>query len=195
MKHLIEYIIEGKWERYKNHKYTDEIKSAVFDYVGGYTSNVNDELRKNKKVDEITKDLDEAFIKYGESKNIELYRTVDWDYMKNIYGCSKDNIDDFISKEFNNKGYMSTSNEFHSPWGDTWKSYELLLHITSKKPITYIDINKLFPNDDEIDCEFQKEYLLQRNLTLLLTDYSIKTNKDNKQFHKDGTYVLEMELI
>jgi len=192
MKTLIEYIIEKrkKVSDILQQQYDDPIKNAVWNYVAGYTTAINDVLRKGKKEDEITNDLDEAFKKFGTKKNnAELYRTVDWDYMKNIYGLTIDNIDDFVGKTFQNKGYMSTAAEFISPWGSKWNEWELLMHITGD--ITYIDVNKLFPNDKEIDCAEQKEYILPRDIILKLTSYEVKKGK---KFDKDGTYVLEMEI-
>lgn len=192
MKSLSEYITEKrkKVSDILQQQYDDPIKNAVWNYVAGYTTAINDVLRKNKNEEDITKDLDEAFNKFGTKKNIDLYRTVDWDYMKNMYGLTIDNIDEYINKTFQNKGYMSTAAEFISPWGKKWQEYELVMHITGD--ITYIDINKLFPNDKEIDCAEQKEMLLPRDVTLKLISYDIKKGK---QFDKNGTYVLEMEAV
>ena len=89
-------------------QYEDPIKNAVWNYVAGYTTSINNELRTGK-FNILTKELDEAFNVYGESELNEFYRTVDWDYMKNIYGMTRSNINEFIGKTFKNKGYMSTS--------------------------------------------------------------------------------------
>ena len=190
MKSLVEYITETKLEDCINHKYPDdEVKSAIWDYVAGYTTDVNNLLRKGKakQAKVVTDYLDQAF---KDKMKLDVYRTVDWDYFNNIHGITKENIDENIGKEITNKGYMSTTIEFKSPWG-TWDSNELVMHITSDKPYPYIDINKMFPNDDEIDCSSQKEILLPRDTTLKLVSYSIETKKP---FNKNGTYVLEMKL-
>jgi hypothetical protein len=194
MKSLKEYIFERGWDEYQQNTYPDNlIKDAVYDYVSGCTSGVNDELRKGniKGSKQVISKLDKAFIN---KEIINVYRTVDWDYMNNIYKCNKDNIDEFINKSFINKGYMSTSSILISPWGKQWSDYELILHIVSKKPYPCININKIF-NPDEIDCEDQEEILLPRNTKLNLLSYEIKNNKDDKRYPKIGIYILELEII
>lgn len=196
MKGILQYIIENKkLDKYITNTYPDDpIKSAVYDYVAGYTTNVNMILRKNEKWNKVTDLLDKAFTKQKEK--IDVYRTVDWDYMNNIYGITKDNLDDFIGKEITNKAYMSTTHEFHSPWGNTWTSDELVLHIVSNKPYPYIDVNDMF-TADEIDCEDQKEYLLPRNTTMKILSYEIKKNtkESGKIFNKNGTYLIELQIV
>ena len=121
------------------------ISSAIF-----CCSAVNDILRKNKNDLLVTDLLDRSIEKYGNIANIEVYRTVDWNYMKNIYGVTPDNINNFINKTFMNRGYMSTSSVLKSPWGGYWMEDNLVLHITGKT--LYVDVNKIFPGDKEIDC-------------------------------------------
>lgn len=166
------------------HQYEDPIKNSVWNYVAGYTSSVNNILRAGK-TNILTKELDEAFNIYGDTDINEFYRTVDWDYMLNIYGVTKENIIDYIGHTFKNRGYMSTSSQRISPWGKRWNEWELLVHITGDT--TYIDINKLF-TPDEIDCEEQNELLLPRNTLLRLDSYKIMRNKEK-------TYLLEMSII
>lgn len=165
-------------------QYEDPIKNAVWNYVAGYTTSINNELRTGK-FNILTKELDEAFNVYGESELNEFYRTVDWDYMKNIYGMTRSNINEFIGKTFKNKGYMSTSKQFKSPWSKKWYDYELVLYITGD--ITYLDINKIF-KPEEIDCEDQNELLLPRNTILRLDSYRIMRNNEK-------TYLLKMIII
>lgn len=194
MKNLKDYIFEKNWDKYQQNVYpNDEIKDAVYDYVSGATSGVNDDLRKNisRGSKEVIAKLDKAFIN---KSIIDVYRTVDWDYMENIYGMTKNNIKDFINKEFINKGYMSTAKQLISPWGNAWHDYEVILHITSDKPYLCIDINKMF-DPNEIDCEEQEEILLPRSTKLKFVSYEIKTNKDNKKFCKEGNYILEMNIV
>jgi len=165
-------------------QYDDPIKNAVWNYVAGYTTSVNNILRKDK-TNILTKELDEAFNEYGESDITDFYRTVDWDYMKNIYGVTKENIREFIGKTFINKGYMSTSSEFQSPWGSKWNEWELVIHMHGDTQ--YININNIF-DVDEIDCEDQNELLLPRNTRLKLESIKVMRNKEK-------TYLLEMVII
>ena len=167
------------------HQYEDPIKNAIWNYVIGYTTSINNILRNKKQNEKITKDLDKAFDIYGDSDITEFYRTVDWDYMLNIYGLTKENIDEYIGETFRNRGYMSTSSQRISPWGKRWNEWELLIHITGDTQ--YIDINKVF-TPDEIDCEEQNELLLPRNTLLRLDSYKIMRNKEK-------TYLLEMSII
>jgi hypothetical protein len=187
MKTLKDYILEKNWDKYQQNTYpNDEIKDAVYDYVSGMTSGVNDDLRKGIKTGskKVIERLDKAFT---EKRKLDVYRTVDWDYMKNIYGVTKENINDFLGETFENKGYMSTSKIFKSPWGNQWSTDELVLHITSTAPYPCIDVNKMF-DASEIDCADQEEIILPRNTKLILKDVSQMENK-----HK--TYLLEMEII
>lgn len=179
-------INEGKGiESYIQPQYENPIKNAVWNYVAGYTTAINNALRNKKENKKITDDLDIAFNEYGENEITDFYRTVDWDYMKNIYGVTKENIDAYIGETFLNRGYMSTSSEFISPWGSQWNEWELVMHIHGDT--TYININKVF-DASEIDCEDQNEILLPRNTILKLESYSIMKNAEK-------TYLLEMIII
>ena len=68
MKGIVQYIIENKkLDKYITNTYPDDpIKSAVYDYVAGYTTNVNMILRKNEKWNKVTDLLDKAFTKQKE---------------------------------------------------------------------------------------------------------------------------------
>lgn len=182
MKSLNIFLKESYWDKYQSNTYQDLTKNIIYDYVTGSISGVNDNLRKNntRGCKDVISKLDKSFI---EKSKIDVYRTIDWDYMINIYGVTKDNIDDFIGKVFINKGYMSTSKLKKSPWGD-WGDYELLLHITSNKPVPCIDINSMFKKD-EIDSYYQQELLLPRDLKMELVDYDIEGD----------LYVLDMKII
>lgn len=189
MKHLTNYILEKSWDKYITSTYEDPDKNAIYDYVAGYTVSVNDDLRKGitRGSKKVLAGLDNAFKgKYSSKGKIDVYRTVTWEYLENVYGLNENNIDDFIGKEFTNKGYMSTAKLFKSPWGSTWTSDELVLHITSEKNIEYLDINKIF-DSDEIDCEEQEEILINRNTTMILSSY--------KYDKKKKIYILEMNII
>lgn len=187
MKSLLQYISEKSWDKYQTTTYDDIDKNAIYDYVAGFTVGVNDDLRKgiSRGSKQVIKNLDNAFnSKYASNGKLETYRTVTWEYLENVYGLTEKNIDDFINKEFVNKGYMSTSKNYKSPWG-TWTSDECVLHITSKENVKYLEINKIFV-PDEIDCEEQEEILLCRNTKMILTGY--KFDKTHK------IYVLEMVI-
>lgn len=182
MKQLSEYIVEKNWDKYEEFMYDDPIKNAVWNYVAGYTTGVNNDLRAGVKTGskKVKQNLDKAFIK---KEMIDVYRVVDWDYMKNIYNITKDNIDDFIGTTITNKAYMSTSRKNTSVWGSTFES-DLYLHIVSKKPYLCIDINEVLPAED-IDCEDQEEILLPRDTSLKILSYTI-----NK-----GIYTIETEIV
>jgi len=185
MKKLSDYINESHLEDFINHKYPDdEVKSAVWDYVAGYTTSVNRYLRNGRtnSVKVVTDYLDQAFT---ERRIIDVYRTVDWDYFRNRYGITPENIDSMIGTELLNKGYMSTTTVFKSPWGEKWNQDDLVMHIISKSEYPCIDVNKMFPGKDEIDCAFQNEIILPRSTKLKLKEYNIVK----------GTYVIEMEII
>ena len=198
MKSITEYILEANRDKYQQHKYDDVSQSAIFDYAQGFTSNVNDDLRKGKiRGDkQVIADLDNAFkSKWAESEKLDVYRTIDWDYMKAIYNITKENIEEHVGKTFVNKGYMSTTNTFQSPWGKKWQDNELILHIVSEKEQVYIDINKCLKDDDEFDAKEQKEYLLPRDTKLELVSYKELSSKDDKQINKEGNYKLECKIV
>lgn len=188
MKSLSQYILEKSWDKYQSDTYEDPIKNAIYDYVAGLTVGVNGDLRKgvSRGSKKVIKGLDDAFnSEYASEDKLNVYRTVDWDYFENVYGCTQDNIEEFVGKKFLNKGYMSTTKLFKSPWGSKWTDGELVLHITSKNKVKYLDINTIF-NPEEIDCEEQEEILLGRNQEMTLTSYKFDKKKN--------VYILEMEL-
>lgn len=189
MKDFLTYINEHKMDKFISNTYPDDpVKSAVYDYVAGLTTSINNMLRKNQDYPKITSLLDKAFI---EATKINVYRTVDWDYMKNIHGITKENLQDKIGSTIINKGYMSTTSEYQSPWASRWLSDDLILHITSEKPYPFIDINSMF-RDDEIDCTSQNEYLLPRNTKMRIIGVELKKGK---QYDKNGTYQIELEIV
>lgn len=188
MKSLLDYINEKKFDKFISHKYDDEVKSALWDYVGGFTSSVNDELRKGHNVPEVTKYLDQVFM--GRlAKGAELYRTVDKDYLKNIYGITKQNIDSFVGSTITCKSYMSTSSEFISPWSSKWRDEEVILHITSTKTYPCIHVNKVFTRD-EIDSWNQYEVLLPRDTKLKITGY-----KKMQGSRFDNNLFIEVQIV
>lgn len=188
MKSIVNYILEQKFSRLMNHRYDDEVKSVIWDYVAGYITNVNDELRKCRNPKEVTELLDKGFTK---KTKINLYRTVSWDYLKNIYGLTRENIKEHIGDVITNKGYMSASSEYRSPWDDKWTKDEVILHLTSDSQYPCIDVNEMF-SESEIDCYFQKEIILPRDTKLRIDSVSMK---NDKSFYKDGNYYIEMNII
>ena len=177
MKLISQFILESIDKGYK----------AALDYVKGFTTNVNDFLRSGKvliskkEIDEAISGLDSCF---KDKYNKELYRTVDWNFMKNIFGITRKNIDKHIGDILEDKGYMSTSKVNASPWGGSWMKDELVLVIQSHSPIKCFDVNKNI-DKKEIDCAEQEEILLPRNTKLEITKYEILKDKN---CHKDGTY-------
>lgn len=168
--------------------YSPKTKNIVKNYVLGYTTHINNQLRNGEPIDNV--DLDCAF--HDRKQIIDTYRTVDWGYMKNVYGVTKDNIHNYIGKIFTNKGFTSSSKYMLSPWANYWSDYELLIHITSDDECSCIDVNDLF-GEDEIDCYSQHEIILPRNTSFKLTSYTIKNNKDDDRFPKKF-YVLNMKI-
>lgn len=187
MKKISNLIREKNFDKFQNHKYEDEVKSAMWDYVAGYTTAVNDELRKGRKVDSITSLMDKGFT---DKKVLDVYRTVDWNYMKNMYNITPQNIQSQVGKTIVNKGYMSTASTPTSPWADRWLSDELVLHITSTRPVNCLVVNDLF-KADEIDCAYQNEILLPRNTSLTITGVELRKGK---LYAKEGTWFVEVEI-
>lgn len=168
--------------------YSPKIKDIIKGYVLGYTTNINNQLRNGEPIN--TVDLDDAF--YDRKQIINTYRTIDWYYMKNIYGVTKDNIHNYIGKTFTNKGFTSSSKYMLSPWANCWSDYELLIHITSDDECSCVDVNEIF-NEDEIDCYSQHEIILPRNTTFKLISYTIKNNNDDSRF-PNNFYILNMKI-
>jgi len=199
IKTFAEYIAERRAvgiNDMQQHKYEDVLKSAVWDYVSGYTTSINGILRKKRVIrkgsDEVIDKLDKAFEVIGTNDVLDVYRTVEWVYLASVYGITKENIDEYVGSSIISRGYMSTTELFKSPWGKSWMDDDVVMHITSDKPYPNININKVF-NPDEIDCEDQCEILLPRDTTLELVSYSVM-NDTKKGFSKNGTYVLEMRI-
>lgn len=160
-------------------QYDDMALNSLWNYVSGYTvGGINKDLRKgvmSKQLKEIVGRIDSLM----QMQKVKVYRTVDWDYMQNIYGITKENIDEMIGKTFVAKGYSSTSKIFGNVWASYWTpDTDLCMEITSKGKVGCIDINSLLPPED-IDCEEQEEILLQRNLNFAINSYELIDNGDN----------------
>ena len=76
-------------------QYYDEVKNSLWNYISGYTvGDINKDLRKgvmSKQLKGIVERIDSLM----QLDDVKVYRTVDWDYMKNIYNITKDNIEDY----------------------------------------------------------------------------------------------------
>ena len=193
MKNIAEYILEALKQYHKDY---DEVGLAMLDYVEGTTTNVNNYLRdgkmiiSKKKIDHAIKYMDQGF-KDTWPAGKPLYRTITWDFMENLYGISRDNIEEHIGDKILDKGYMSTTHEEQSPWGSVWKDDELVLVFTPQNDIHCFDVNKNIHPDD-IDCEDQMEILLPRNVEFTIDSYEVKKNKrlGKKRFDKSGNYFI-----
>lgn len=170
-------------------KYSDPVKNSLWNYVAGYTvGDINKDLRngiKSKQLLEIVSRIDVLMT----PDNVKVYRTVDWKYMENVYGITKENINDKVGKTFLAKGYTSTTREFKSVWGDTWTDGELCMKIISMGMVGRVDINTILAKED-IDCWEQEEVLLQRNLNFTIDNIKFMSNKG--QIGKGNTYLLNI---
>lgn len=173
-------------------QYYDEVKNSLWNYVSGYTvGDINKDLRKgvmSKQLKGIVERIDSLM----QLDDVKVYRTVDWDYMKNIYNITKDNINEEIGKVFTAKAYTSTTREFKSVWGSKWSDNELCMEITSKGKIGCVDINSVLPPKD-IDCAEQEEVLLQRNLNFTIDGYEFMSDKG--KIGKGDTYLLKVSVF
>lgn len=185
-------LVESRLKDMRQHRYPgDEVGSAIWDYVSGYTTRVNDELRKGRTAAAriITGTLDAAFT--DRLPSLDVYRTVDWDFMKNIYGITPSNIRDRIGGIIIDSGYMSTASVMRSPWGSGWTDGELILHITSSGPVSVIDVNRRLPAED-IDCEEQCEIILPRGSGLRVLGCRLLKGR---AYASGGTYMVDAEYV
>lgn len=188
------------WGKICIKKQYDESQTSMLKYVQGYTTDINNYLRKGKKLPaeykETMEKMDKGFTDTVK-ENTTVYRTVDWSFMKNLFNITKEDIDKHIGDEIVDKAYMSTAAECISPWGESWNNNELVLVIAAATDAPCFDVNKNIDADD-IDCEEQKEVLFPRNTKLKIVSYEIKKNdkKDKKQrFASDGTYFIKCKMI
>lgn len=183
MKQIKQFILES----------IDDSKQAALDYVRGYTTNVNDFLRSGKvliskkEIDAAIAGLDKCF---KDKCSGTLYRTVEWKFMQNVFGITKQSIDKHIGNIIEDKGYMSASKVRKSPWGGTWMKDELVLAIDADG-LSCFDVNKNFSKED-IDCAEQEEVLLPRGTKLKII--SSETKKD-KNCYSGGTVFIRCEKI
>lgn len=181
------------WSKLISHKYKDDVKSAVYDYVMGYTTSVNNYLRGGLDgvCEPVTTALDKAFKTKGK---IDVYRTTDNEYLKNIYGFDTSDPEKIVGTVITNKGYMSTTYDRQSPWSKYWSDNETVLHITSDKLVPYININNTLDADD-IDCEDQNECLLPRNLSMVVTGVKRVTKSEDHRFSDKGNFIIDLKIV
>ena len=173
-------------------QYYDEVKNSLWNYVSGYTvGDINKDLRKGKMSKQL-KEIVERIDTLMQLDEVKVYRTVDWDYMKNIYNITKYNINKEIGKVFTAKAYTSTTREFKSVWESRWSDNELCMEITSKGKIGCVDINSVLPSKD-IDCAEQEEVLLQRNLNFTIDNYELMSDKG--KIGKGDIYLLKVTVF
>lgn len=187
------FASKPNWGDYLTNKFDDDVKSCVYDYVAGNTTAVNNYLRAGmmKEAEPITSIMDKAF---NTKKKMDVYRTVDIDYMKNVHGFDPKNPDMFISKVLVLDAYTSTSIVLQSPWGHHWMADDVIFHITSEKEIPYIDVNDMFDADD-IDCEHQEEYILPRDIKIQIKDIKVVNKKNDKRFSQSGNFFIEATIL
>ena len=180
------------------HIESESAKKMLKLYVEGYITDINLRLRAGKTSNiqiydipqkEIIEKLDSAFDFFGESTKLDVYRTVDVEYLKQYFGLDPHttNPEQFINTSIINRGYVSTSYEFKSPY-NVWTKSDVIFHIKSKRKIKCININKILKG---IDCEYQKECLLPRDLKFNIVSYKLLTPKDDKKI-RDNVYMFEM---
>lgn len=194
MKTILEYLRES------NNKDND-IKQAMLGYIDGSETCVNKYLRNNKRghytkkeLDAIVTKMDPCFVDTWH-ESTPLYRTVDWDFMKNLFGITQDNLEEHIGDVIQDKAYMSTTDTLQSPWG-TWTSGELVFIITANDPIACFDVNQHY-NSKEIESYYQNEILLPRGTKLRIDSYEIRQNKKSgkRLFPDEGTYFLKCTVV
>ena len=177
-------------------KYEDSAKNALWNYVAGYTvTDINKLLRSNRRPIALTDacSLIDANMKPLDS--IIVYRTVDWDYMLEIYNITKKNLKSCTGYEFVSLGYTSTTKTRQNVWSSIWTKDELLLEIHVKRNTKGVYINDIFKKN-EIDCYEQDEVLLQRNLHFVIVDFSLMSKDGKFQTRKPKEiYCLKIQII
>ena len=181
-----------------NHMESESAKRMLRLYVEGYITDINLRLRAGKTYNvqihdipqkEIIEKLDSAFDFFGERTKLDVYRTVDIDYLKQYFSLDLKTTkpEQLLNATIVNKGYVSTSYDFKSPY-NVWTQSDVIFHIKSKKKIKCININKILNN---IDSEYQNECLLPRDLKFNIVSYKLLTPKDDKKI-RANVYMFEM---
>lgn len=202
IKDLSTFISESRSSLSMQDRYADDpVRNAVWNYVAGYTmSEINGGLRKNtagKSHRDAMALMDKAFTS---KLKLDVWRTVEWKYLNNIYGITKENIDDFVGKTVKNPAYTSTTRQKinvwngRPDWSDEGIMHEAVMHITSQRPVPCIVINDMFSND-EIDCSGQDEILLPSGLDFILTEYyKVDRNGNRDSRKRKNVYCLELRI-
>lgn len=82
---------------------------SLYEYVFGYTTDINYRLRHNKMTPEYRKIANDLQSLMKKQKFGVLYRGMDWEHFTNDFKITKDNIDSFVGGTFTDRGFASTS--------------------------------------------------------------------------------------
>lgn len=192
MKTFTNIILESKIS--EEMKFVDPCKNSVWNYVAGYTVvQINKMLRDDKmtsKLKELVTNIDSAMTVVD---NMKVYRTVEWDYLQNIYKINPKNLDSCIGYEFETKAYTSTTKTRQNVWSSIWMQGEAFMEI-DVNGLKGIIVNDMFDRND-IDCYEQNEVILQRNFKFKITDYSMMDVKGNTNYknNKNIIHFLKIE--
>lgn len=196
MNNLSDILLEQKMDLIGVKKYDDPGKNAVWNYVAGYTvTDINKMLRQDRRLKSLTVVCDLIDSQMQTLKPMTLYRTVEWDYLKNIYNIDKKNLDSCLGYEFIANAYTSTTKTRKSVWSSKWFDYEVLMEIETNRKTKGVVINDMF-DKTEIDCADQEEVLLQRKLHFVITDYYMMSeNGLTRTPKKKNVYCLIIKLV
>lgn len=195
MRNISDIIFEKNNVLDSMHKFDDAAKNAVWNYVAGYTvTEINKCLRSGRMFKQLSNECSLIDSMMKPVKDAVLYRTVDWDYLQNIYKLNKDNIDNSIGYTFEAKAYSSTTLTRQNVWSSRWYDPELLLEIQVGRNTKGIHINDLFKRN-EIDCYEQKEVLLQRDLKFVINDYYMMSSDGTTKSKDKSIYCINIVLV
>lgn len=174
-------------------QYDDPGKNAVWNYVAGYTvTDINKPLRQDRRLMTAVCDLIDSQMQT--LKLMTLYRSVEWDYLKNIYNIDKKNLDSCLGYEFIANAYTSTTKTRKGVWSSIVFDYEVLMEIETNRKTKGV-VNDMF-DKTEIDCADQEEVLLQRKLHFVITDYYMMSeNGLTRTPKKKNVYCLIIKLV
>ena len=195
VRNISDIIFEKKTVLDGVRKFDDNAKNAVWNYVAGYTvGEINKFLRTGRRLKRLDEECTLIDSMMRPIKDTILYRTVEWDYLQNIYKLNKDNLENSIGYTFEAKAYSSTTLTRQNVWASRWYDPELLLEIQVGRNTKGIYINDLFKRN-EIDCYEQKEVLLQRNLKFVINDFYMMSPDGTTKSKDKSVYCINIILI
>ena len=104
MRNISDIIFEKKTVLDGVRKFDDDAKNAVWNYVAGYTvGEINKFLRAGRRLKRLDEECALIDSMMRPIKDTILYRTVEWDYLWNIYKLNKDNLENSIGYTFEAK--------------------------------------------------------------------------------------------